>query len=218
MKAGVALLLAGAFAATALAAAPAARHTRAGTTAAEKPLLTLKDLGKGWQAGSSGPPGLKLECPGWHPNGSGIVETGAGGTPAFAASSVGPFVSQTASTYATAKQAAAYWQRAVKPGLVTCVTQTVQSIGARGVKVKITHQGALSVGKAAPETAAFRVVATLAASAKRSQTLYFDVILLGSGKTLTEITLSSFVSPVPARVENALATLVAHRLSVLPTA
>jgi hypothetical protein len=98
--------------------------------------------------------------------------------------------------------------------------QTVQALKAQGVKVTITHQGALQVTRAAQLTSAFRVVATLRAGSKQAETLYFDVILIGQGKTLTEISLSSFVSPVPAKVENALATLVAHRLSSggLPTA
>lgn len=224
MKALAGALLAGtlavaASAGSAFAAPPAAKHTTAGTKAAKASLLTLKDLGQGWQAGQAGTPGLKLGCTGWRPSGSGIVETGAAGTPAFAGGSVGPFLSQTASTYATAKQAATYWARAVQPGLVKCVVQTVQALEAQGVKVTITHQGALPVSKAAQLTSAFRVVASLSAGSKQPEKLYFDVILVGQGKTLTEISLSSFVAPIPAEVENALATLVAHRLSGgLPTA
>ena len=62
-------------------------------------------------------------------------------------------------------------------------------------------------------TSAYRVVASLS-SAKRSykRTLYFDVIMVGHGKTLSEITISSFVSPVPANVEAALATIVARKI------
>jgi hypothetical protein len=82
------------------------------------------------------------------------------------------------------------------------VAQTVRSIGAQGrdVTVKITKEGSIAV----PDTWA--------------HPLYSDVMLLGSGKTLTEITLSSFVSPVPEQVESALETLVSHRMGGAPTA
>ena len=49
---------------------------------------------------------------------TGIVEAGAAGSPGFASSQVGPWVSQTTSVYGSTKQASTYWARAVKPGLV----------------------------------------------------------------------------------------------------
>jgi hypothetical protein len=204
--------LALALAATAVAADPAAKHTSAGNSAAKASLLTLKDLGQGWQAGQTGTPGLHLSCPGYRPSGKGIVETGVAGSPAFANSQSGPFVSQTASVYASSSQAAAYWNRAVKAGLIACVTQTVETIGARGVKVKITSQGGLPISKPTSMTAGYRVVATLSSKTAGSHTLYFDVIVVGKGKTLTEITLSSLIAPIPAKVENALALVVAHHI------
>jgi hypothetical protein len=201
--------------AAATAAAPAARHTKAGNAAAKSSLLTVALLGKGWKATAGNAPGLKLSCPGFTPSGKGIVETGVAGTGSLSTSSIGPFVSQTTSVYATPAQASAYWKRAVKPGLVKCVAETVEAIGAQGVKVAITKQGNLPLAKVTDMTAAFRVVATLSA-AKRNykRKLYFDVIVIGAGKTLTEITISSIVTAVPAKVEAALATIVAHKIGV----
>jgi hypothetical protein len=214
-----AIVLAGVFTGAALAAAPAAKHTAAGTSGAKASLITLKDLGTGWQAGQTGTPGLKLSCKGWTPSGAGIVETGAAGTPGFAGGQLGPFLSQTTSVYESPQEAAAYWKRAVQPGLITCVTQTVQTIARSGVKVKITKQGSLAMPKTAAQlVAGYRVVANLTSKKAGTHPLYFDVLLLGKGKTLTEITLSSFVSPIPAKVEIALATLVAHRLGSTPSA
>ena len=52
-----------------------------------------------------------------------------------------------------------------------------------------------------------RVVAT--ANGKK---LYFDLIVLGTGRTITAVTISSFLQPVPARYEQALARLVVTKL------
>lgn|SRR5262245_42867057 len=73
-------------------------------------------------------PGLHLSCTGWSPSGKGIIETGAAGSPSFANTRVDPFVSQTTSVYGSAKQASAYWARAVQPGLVACVVQTENAL------------------------------------------------------------------------------------------
>ena len=194
---------------------PGGEAHAAGNTAAKASLLTLANLGKGWTESTPGTAGLVLSCPGWAPSGKGIVETGIAQTGSLSAGSVGPFLSQSTSVYASSKEAAAYWARAVKPGLLKCVAQTVEAIGAQGLKVAITHEGSLPLGKVADLTAGYRVVATLT-SATRSykRTLYFDVLLVGHGATLSEITLSSFVSAVPSKVETALATVVARKLGV----
>jgi hypothetical protein len=219
VQAVLAVVVAGVLAGAAAAAGPAAKHTNAGTFGAKASLLTLKDLGSGWQAGQTGTPGLNLSCKGWAPSGAGIVETGAAGTPAFAGGQLGPFLSQTTSVYESTQEAATYWKRAVQAGLITCVTQTVQAIARSGVKVKIVKQGNLAVPKTAAQlVAGYRVVANLTSKKAGTHPLYFDVVLLGKGKTLTEISLSSFTSPIPAKVESALATLVSHRLGGTPTA
>jgi hypothetical protein len=212
MKLPVVLLAAAVLAAPAAAAAPSAQHTAVGTTAAKGSLLTLSDLGKGWQAGTTGTPGLHLSCKGWSPNAKGIVETGAAGSPSFAATQVGPFLSQTTSVYATSKQASTYWARAVQPGLVACVVQTVAALEGRGIHVKVISKGALPVTKASSLTAGYRVVASLRSPGKTPRKLYFDVVLVGRGNTLSELSMTSFVAPVPAKVEAALAKLVASRI------
>jgi hypothetical protein len=180
-------------------------------------LLTTADLGKGWTAGATGTPGLHLSCSGWSPSGQGIVETGAAGSPSFASTQAGPFVAQNTSVYGSTKQASTYWARAVRPGLVACVVQTVKAVEARGIRVEVLSQGRLPLGKVASLTAGYRVVADLAAPGKTPQKLYFDVVFVGRGPTLSEITMTSFVAPVPSKVENALAKLVASRVGS-PTA
>ena len=217
MKLPAVLLAAAALAGPAAAAAPWARHTAVGTTAAKGSLLTLSDLGKAWTAGASGTPGIHLSCRGWAPSGKGIVETGAAGSPSFASTQVGPFISQTTSVFASPRQASTYWARAVQPGLVGCVVQTVDAVEARGIQVKVVSKGPLPVGKVSSLTAGYRVVANLTAPGTTPRKLYFDVVLVGRGNTLSELSMTSFVAPVPPKVENALARVVASRIGS-PTA
>jgi hypothetical protein len=218
MRLLLALLTAVAFTATASAVGPVAKHTAAGNSAAKTSLLTLRDLGKAWTSKPTATSGLHFSCRGWSPSATGIVETGVASSPAFSASTVGPFVSQQTSVYGSSKQASTLWNRAIQPGLIACVVQSVQSISAQGVTVKITSKGPLQINKAAKLTTAYRVTATLSsAKVKYKRTLYFDVILVGNGNTVSEITLSSLLKPVPASVENALAKLVSNRIG-LPTA
>jgi hypothetical protein len=189
------------------AGAPVAHHTSPGTTAARASLLTAADFGKGWSAAKAAQRGILLSCPGHAPSAKGIVETGVAASPTFSAAQTGPFVQQNTSVYATAAQASTWWSRAVTPSLSTCVADDLAALAARGVKVKLDSAGKLAVTTTAAHTAGYRVVAT--ANGKK---LYLDVIVIGSGATITDITISSFIAPVPAKTEQALAKVVARKL------
>jgi len=204
----------------AAAAGPAIKLTAAGNASAKASLIQLTDLGKGWASKTAPSGGLQVSCKGFQPSMKGIAEIGAAGSPAFSDSSVGPFISQTASVYGSAGQTSAVWARAVQPGLIACVALSVDAIAAtgQGVKVKITSKGPLTIQKPTKLVSAYRVIATLTSSkVKYKRTLYFDVVLVAEANTVTEITFSSLQAPVPATVEAALAALVAHRIG-LPTA
>jgi hypothetical protein len=186
---------------------PVAHHTSAGTKAARAALLTAADFGKGWTSAPSGQRGVVLSCRGHSPSAKGIVETGAAASPAFSAAQTGPFVEQNASVYATTSQASTWWRRAVTPSLSTCAAGDLAALAAKGVKVTLTSAGKLPITTSAAHTAAFRIVAT--ANGKK---LYLDVVVLGAGATITDVTISSFIAPLPAKTEQALATLVARKL------
>ena len=187
---------------------PAVHHTSAGTKAAQVSLLVIKDLGKGW---TPAPPprqqGVALTCTGHSPSAKGIVETGAASSPAFSATQSGPFVQQNTSVYASTAQANTWWRRTVTPSFVTCAEGTFAALRSRGVKVALVSRGKLAISTPLAHTAGYRVVATA-----NGRKLYFDVIILGTGRTITAVTISSFLQPVPARYEQALATLVVSKL------
>jgi hypothetical protein len=187
---------------------PAQHHTSAGTKAARASLLVLKDLGKGWTAAAATrQQGVPLTCSGHSPSAKGIVETGAASSPAFSATQTGPFVQQNTSVYSSTAQANTWWKRTVTPSFVTCAAGTFAALRAKGVKVALVSSGKLSISTALQHTAGYRVVATA-----NGRKLYFDLIVLATGRTITAVTISSFLQPVPARYEQALATLVTRKL------
>jgi hypothetical protein len=83
--------------------------------------------------------------------------------------------------------------------------------------VAITSQGKLPFSSPLAHTAAYRVVGTLD-SGKNKVVNYFDVIVLGKGRSITAITISSFKTAPPASFEKGLATIVASRLAGGPGA
>jgi hypothetical protein len=196
-------------------AGPAMRHTSAGTRTAQASLLKSSDFTKGWSGTASPQNGVALSCSGHSVNGAGVVETGAAASPNFSDGSKGPFVNQSTSVYATSAEANTYWQRAVTPGLVTCVAQTLEALRSRGITVTITSQGKRPLSTSLVHTAAYRVVATVG---KNKLVYYLDVVVLGEGKAVTSLTIVSIETPTSAKVESALASLVASRLSGGPGA
>jgi hypothetical protein len=197
------------------AAGPAMRHTSADTRTAQASLLKSSDFTKSWSGTASPQRGVALSCSGHSVKGAGIVETGAAASPNFSDGATGPFVNQNTSVYATSAEANAYWQRAVTPGLVTCVAQTLEALRSRGITVTITSQGKRPFSTTLAHTAAYRVVATVG---KNKLTYYLDVIVLGEGKAVTSLTIVSIQTPTSAKVETALASLIASRLNGGPGA
>ena len=202
-----ALVIAG----SAAAAGPAIRHTTAGTAAARASLITKSDLGSGWTATPTPSTGIQVICTGHVPSGTGIVETGAASSPSFAGGKLGPFIVQETSVYATQGEAGTWWKRAVTAGLVSCARQSLDTIRSKGIKVKLISQGPLTVQQVGPMTAGYRVVAALTSKTQKGLKTYVDWILVGSGKSLTEIMISSF-QQVPAKYEYALALIAYHNM------
>jgi hypothetical protein len=193
-------------------APPRAAHTSAGTELAQATLLHARDFGVGWTETASGASsGLNLSCERFTPKQRDLVEIGAATSPSFKGSAIGPFVVQTTSVYENADTAAALWRRAVKPRLVECVAQSLEALKSRGVGVSVSSKTTIPLGSLADRSATYRVVATLTTKKQRLKN-YFDVVLLASGSTITELTISQFQKPPPLKWELALAKIAARRI------
>jgi len=196
------------------ASAPREAHTAAGTKLAQASLLQLSDLGRGWTAAkptAASSTGLNFSCTGFTPKQSDLVEIGTATSANFRGGAIGPFLAQKTSVYATAKAARTLWRRGVKPQLSACVGLSLRALESKGVHVTITSRTTIRIGAIADRSATYRILATLTTPKQRLKT-FFDVILLASGRTITELTISQFQKAPPLKSEQALAKIVARRI------
>jgi hypothetical protein len=192
-----------------VAAGPVVHLTKADTRVAQTSLVKLADFGTGWSGkASTTQSGVALQCPGDIPSGKGIRVTGAADSQNFSLAKTGPFASQATSVYANTGEAKTYWQRAVTKALLGCVVKNVETLASQGVKVSITSQKLSAFKSPAQRSAVYRIVAK--ANALK---LYFDVIVLGSGRSISTIIVSRFQAPLPASFEKGLAEIVSARMS-----
>ena len=182
-----------------------------GPALARSALLRRTDVGRGW---SSQPPPRHvppLTCPQFSPRLHGVVETGAAGSPTFAQSSSGPFVSSVAYVYKTAAQGASVWGRVVTPGLLRCVAQSLVNGSGQGVRFTVDRKHLLTLASIADRRRGYRIIGT-ATSTYQQIGVYLDEVVLERGRMLAALSFSSF-SVAPARsLELRLARTVAQRL------
>jgi hypothetical protein len=187
------------------------KHVAAGMAAARDALLDRRALGTGWTASAAPATSASLTCPSHEPALTGIVETGAASSSGYRASPTGPFLAQSAWVYETAAQGGAYWSRVTGPGVVNCLVDAVQQGTTQSVVFTVLGRSRIALPRLAPHVAGYRVTAT-ATSAGQVARVYFDLVLLGRGDTLTELTLARFVEPPARAQELAIARSAARRL------
>jgi hypothetical protein len=189
----------------------AAHITPAGTALARATLLSRADVGRGW---SSAPPPRHtppLTCPQFSPIVGGVRQIGAATSPTFRASARGPFVAQDAYAYATASQQTVVWRAVVRPALGRCAANSLASGGGQGVTLAVTATQPLRLPALPVRAAGYRVTAT-ASTNGQSLTVFLDMIVLGAGRAITTIGLSSLEQPTGKRLELRLVRTVALRL------
>jgi hypothetical protein len=193
------------------------KHTKADTAAAERVSLTLADVGAEWT--SSPPSGAEpaLTCASSHPDLTGVVETGAASSDSLQAGTLGPFVSESAWVYKTPAQAGQLWQRAVGPKLLACLAGSVTGGSTSQIRFAVKSKNVLRAPSANRRRAVYRVVAT-AATSGQSVTVYYDLVVVGGGRGVAEITFARVGAPTSPSTEATLASTVAHRLSAIPAA
>jgi hypothetical protein len=213
---GVGILVAASALAAPVAAAAAkppvaaGTHTAAGMAAARRAVLALEDLGPGWKAGTAGPATSSLGC-GGATSGPGVVETGKAVSPTFSRSAAGPFVSQAVFVYGSAAQAQQVWQQTVGKPALTCLARSVTGGSTKDVKFTILHALTLPAPGAGTRSAAYRIVAS-AHSKLQTVSAYVDLVLVGRGDAVTEISYSGFSQPIDRSLELSVARALATRL------
>lgn len=201
-----------ALAAPAVADAAIKRHeTPAGDAVARAALLRRGDFGRGWSSAAGPKTVPPLTCQRFNPPVRDATEVGNAASPTFRQSSNGPFVTQNAYVYTTGAQRAAVWQAIVRPRLVRCVAASLTGGSGHGVRFTVTGKRLLSLPKLGVPAAGYRVSGT-ATSQGQSIDVFLDVVVLGSGRTIGAISISSFEQPVARALELRLARTVAERL------
>jgi len=185
-------------------------HTVAGTAAAQRALLRAADLGAGWSKGATPKKIGKLTCGSAPPTLAGVIEIGSAITPTYRQSSSGPFFSQATYVYATKAEAALFWQHVSGRAALSCLTKGVAGGSTKDVSFRVTHQGQLPA-PAGTSSAAYRVEGQ-AKTTLQKVAVYVDVELVQRGNAITELSWSSFSTPVEPSLERALARTAATRL------
>jgi hypothetical protein len=113
--------------------------------------------------------------------------------------------------FKTAGQAQTSWNRVVRPAMLGCLEEILESSGTKDAPITVISKGRYSLAVAGKRHAAYRVVADVTADGQHLKA-YLDVILQGSGQADTVILITSVLSPPSAALERKLASVVAGRL------
>jgi hypothetical protein len=205
------LMIAAAGATATPATALTRHHTPAGQALAASALLRRADFGRGWRASAAPAPG-RITCPGYSPATAGVVEQGAVASPDFERTADERFVSESAYAYASGAQRALFWHRVVRPRLLRCLAQSFVHSSGHGVRFAVTGKRVLPAPKLSVSAAAYRVSGT-ATTAGQPVDVFLDVLVLGSGARLSELSIATVGAPVERAFELRLARVVAGRMA-----
>jgi len=177
-------------------------------------LITRGDLGPGWTVSAPAPrPVPAVACARLHLELSrSAARPLRAASPTFAAASDGPFVGQTAYLYATGADERQVWRGVARPALLECLAQSFVHGGGAGVRFSVVSERKRAAPRLAVKAASYALRAT-AMRGTQSASVYLDVLLLGEGAGLTELSFSSASEPPPAALELRLARIVAGRLA-----
>lgn len=193
--------------------ATANRPTAAGKAHAREGLLRPSDFGRSWTHTRAPKRVPGLTCPAFSPALAGVVQTGAAISPTFQAGSSGPFASQTAYAYASASEAQTVWREVARRRLLRCVAASLVRSTRGGVHFSVRSKRLLALPSLPVHAMGYRVFGT-ASIPNQTVNVYLDVVLLGGGTTVTELSISSFLAPVARSFELRLARIVAGRVAV----
>lgn len=205
------LLAATLLAATAAATVPT-HATPGGMALAQRVLLRRGDLGRGWTGSPAPKAAPGLTCPAFSPALSGVVQAGAAASPTYQQSATGPFASQTAYAYANGAEEQTVWREVARPHLLTCVAASLVRSASGGVHFRVTSKRLETLPGLPVDAIGYRVTGT-ATVPDQTVNVYLDVLLLGGGSAVTELSFSSFLQPVARAVELRLARIVAGRIA-----
>ncbi len=204
------LVLAGTWMAAAPVAAVAAPTA---VRLARQTLISRHDLGSGWTVQAAAPAqAAPLTCPAFRPATPGAVRRAAAASPTFAGSQSGPFVSQTSYVYGSPAQERVVWTHVIRPTLTRCFAAALVHGGSAGISFTVTATHTFAFTARNATATGYRVEGTASGSGQ-SLPVVVDSIVIGRGRTLAALSLSSFDQAPSQELESRLATLIARRMT-----
>ncbi|MDQ1535452.1 MAG: hypothetical protein QOF28_3213 [Actinomycetota bacterium] len=187
--------------------APRQRHVAADMTKAAKLTLRRSDLAAGWKAD---PPAKAEPYCTAGPDESSLVQT-AKVDPSFTWKDNVTNVGSEVDMFRTAAEARKDWRLSTLGLVKTCLLQSARAGVGKTVKVAIVSARELVPPKGVERSLHFRFVFEL--RSKQTARLVADVLAIGSGRTTVVLHTLTVQTPLPSAVVNALAKVLAGRLS-----
>jgi hypothetical protein len=181
------------------------------TLLARKMLLRRADFGAHWTTTAPAKKVPTLTCPAFTPDLPSLPKPGAAASPTFSQTATGPFAAQTAYVYPKVSQALTFWRRVVTPRLSVCVADSLTASSTQTVKFKVSRKRTMKIPAIADRRAGYRVIG-VATTTAQELTVYLDMIVIGRGSGLTQVSFTSFSQPPERSLELRVARLVAGRL------
>jgi hypothetical protein len=187
------------------------RLTTEGQRDAKAALLTIGDFtpGSGFTGGLVKSPGdSSLNCPGFHPRQSDLVENGDAMS-SFKDRAL--HVESEATVFQTAEMVQNDWVRTVQPALIPCLrTALARTLPANERVVSVTD---LPFPKVSTYTHAYRAVLLITPEHGKPQKLAVDTVLISWGRTEIGLTtMASASDPTLIQADVALAKTLASRI------
>jgi hypothetical protein len=153
-----------------------------------------------------------LTCRGFSPPLPGVVKVGTAVSPTFSDGANGPFASQTAFAFRSAGEERVVWSRVVRPGLVRCVAEGFAHSSGGGVTFSVVRSRLVAAPRVGVRAAAYLVQGT-ATTAGQTVDVYLETVMLGAGRVISALSVTTFFDPVDNRTALRLARAVARRVS-----
>jgi len=195
---------------------PKERLTAADQAKARSIVLKRTDFVAGWKRLPATKEESDLSCSFYNPDGSDLTLSGKANAEFERPGGV-PSVLSYADVYASAKDAAAAWNRTVRPALARCLAQFFKKEAETdpNTKVTILKQGRIAFPRVAPRTMAFRVAMQLKVTeAGKTSTVPVTIHLVVVGRGRAEAGLLTFAPApgIPGPDLRAFAKLLAERM------
>ena len=153
-------------ASSATAAPPKRQYTAAGNATAKgiaSSSPTSRRAGRRRRAAAAAP---SVTCPSFDPDQSDLTTVGHADAGFESADGLGNIAS-IVGIFKSASQAQTSWNRLVKPPLLGCMAQFLESSATKGTTIKVTSKGPLGLSVPGKRKAAYRIAANVTAGADR---------------------------------------------------